>query len=111
MPISPPRIPIAPILQVDLAVATLNRQQEADDRDAQQILQRVPSADPENLRAHYSLGLVLLNDGRAADARPHFARVAERDPNEATRTTTSASRRFRPAIPPARSPRTSVRSR
>ena len=69
-------------LQVNLAVATLNRQQEGDDRAAQQILQRVLSADPQNLRAHYSLGLVLLNDGRAADALPHFATVAERDPDD-----------------------------
>ncbi len=70
-------------LQVNLAVATLNRQQEGDDREAQQILQRVVSADPQNLRAHYSLGLVLLNDGRAADALPHFASVADRDPDDA----------------------------
>jgi tetratricopeptide (TPR) repeat protein len=70
-------------LQLNLAVATLNRQQEGDDRDAQQILQRVLSADPQNLRAHYSLGLVLLNDGRAADALPHFTTVAARNPNDA----------------------------
>ena len=70
-------------LQVNLAVATLNRQQEGDDREAQQILQRVVLADPQNLRAHYSLGLVLLNDGRAADALPHFVTVADRDPTDA----------------------------
>jgi tetratricopeptide (TPR) repeat protein len=70
-------------LQVNLAVATLNRQQEGDDRETQQILQRVLSTDPQNIRAHYSLGLVLLNDGRAADALPHFTTVAERDPNDA----------------------------
>jgi len=69
-------------LQLNLSVATLNRQQEGDDRDAQQSLQRVLSADPQNLRAHYSLGLVLLNDGRAADALPHFTTVAERNPDD-----------------------------
>jgi tetratricopeptide (TPR) repeat protein len=70
-------------LQLNLAVATLNRQQEGDDRDAQQSLQRVLAADPQNLRAHYCLGLVLLNDGRAADALPQFTSVAERNPNDA----------------------------
>jgi len=48
LPISSRRTPDRADLQVNLAVATLNRQREGDDRDARQIRQRVLSADPQN---------------------------------------------------------------
>ena len=70
-------------LQVNLAIATLNRQQEGDADRARAILERVSAADPEDLRARYSLGLLLLNDGRTAEALPHFAFVAARAPADA----------------------------
>ena len=70
-------------LQVNLAIATLNRQQEGDVNRARAILERVSAADPEDLRARYSLGLLLLNDGRAAEALPQFAFVAARAPADA----------------------------
>src|SRR3954466_315661 len=70
-------------LQVNLAIATLNRQQDGDVDKARSILERVAAADPQDLRARYGLGLLLLNDGRAADALPHFAFVAERAPADA----------------------------
>src|SRR5262249_17427069 len=70
-------------IQVNLAVATLNRQQDGDADAAQQILQRVLAADPQDVRAHYDLGLVLLNEGRAAEALTHFTFVADRDRGDA----------------------------
>jgi hypothetical protein len=70
-------------LQVNLAIATLNRQQEGDVEEARRILERVSAADPLNLRARYSLALLLLNDGRTADALPQFAFVAEHAPDDA----------------------------
>ena len=70
-------------LQVNLAIATLNRQREGDAEEARRILERVSAADPRNLRARYGLGLLLLNDGHAADALPQFAFVAEHDPTDA----------------------------
>ena len=70
-------------LQVNLAIATLNRQREGDAEEARRILERVSAADPRNLRARYSLGLLLLNDGRTADALPQFAFVAEHAPADA----------------------------
>ncbi|HMF95976.1 MAG TPA: FG-GAP-like repeat-containing protein, partial [Vicinamibacterales bacterium] len=70
-------------LQLNLAVATLNRQQEGDAAAAQQILRRVLASDPQNVRARYNLGLLLLNDGNAADALSHFTFVADRDPEDA----------------------------
>ena len=42
-------------LQVNLAIATLNRQREGDADEARRILERVSAADPLNLRARYSL--------------------------------------------------------
>ena len=70
-------------LQVNLAIATLNRQREGDAEEARRILERVSTADPLNLRARYSLALLLLNDGRTADALPQFAFVAEHAPADA----------------------------
>ena len=70
-------------LQVNLAIATLNRQREGDADEARRILERVAAADPRNLRARYGLGLLLLNDGRTADALPQFVFVAEQDPTDA----------------------------
>src|SRR5262245_63294465 len=46
-------------LQVNLAIATLNRQQDGDSDKARAILERVAVAEPGNLRARYSLGLIL----------------------------------------------------
>jgi len=70
-------------LQINLAIAILNRQQDGDNEKARSILERVSVADPGNLRSRYSLGLILLNDGRAAEALPHFAFVAEHAPADA----------------------------
>jgi Tfp pilus assembly protein PilF len=70
-------------LQVNLAVATLNRQREGDDAEAQRILQKVLAADPQQFRAHYNLGLILLNDGRPADALSHFLFASEHERGDA----------------------------
>ena len=70
-------------LQVNLAIATLNRQREGDSEEARRILERVSAADPLDLRARYSLALLLLNDGRTAEALPQFAYVAEHAPADA----------------------------
>src|SRR5262245_841366 len=86
--------PGRPDLQVNLAVAALNRQQEGDAGAAQQILQRVLAADPQNVRAHYNLGLILLNDGNASDALPHFTFVSDRDPEDAYATYYAGQCRF-----------------
>jgi Tfp pilus assembly protein PilF len=66
-------------VQVNLAVATLNRQREGDDAEAQRVLQKVISVDPEQVRAHYNLGLILLNDGRPAEALGHFLLASEHE--------------------------------
>jgi Tfp pilus assembly protein PilF len=70
-------------VQVNLAVATLNRQREGDDAEAQRILQNVLGVDPQHVRAHYNLGLILLNDGRPAEALGHFLLASEHERGDA----------------------------
>lgn len=69
--------------QANLALATLNRQRDGDDRAAQALFEKVIAADSRHLRAHYGLGLVLLNTGRPADARREFEIVRRASPDDA----------------------------
>ena len=77
------RYPDRPELRVDLAIATLNRQQEGDEPTALKLLGEVLEHHPGNLRAHYCSGLLKLNAGDAAGAVPHFQQVAQADPGDA----------------------------
>ena len=70
-------------LRVNLAIATLNRQRDGDAAEAQQLLEGILTIAPQHVRAHYALGLLLLNDGHAGDALPHFVFVAEHEPADA----------------------------
>jgi hypothetical protein len=70
-------------LRVNLAIATLNRQRDGDAAEAQRLLEGVLSIAPQHVRAQYALGLLLLNDGHAGDALPHFVFVAEHEPADA----------------------------
>jgi Tfp pilus assembly protein PilF len=64
-------------LQTNLAIAILNRQRPDDDTEARRMLESVLAAHPEDLRAHYNLALLLLNDGNAREALAHFTFAAE----------------------------------
>ncbi len=70
-------------LQVNLAIATLNRQQEGDETEALAIVERVLAAAPDQLRAHYVAGLLRLYIGDTEQALVHFQRVAANDPRDA----------------------------
>lgn len=74
--------PGSPDVQVNLAVATMNRQREGDETAARRLLEQVLRVHPADVRAHYVLGLLLLNGGEAAAAAPHFRLVAERVPDD-----------------------------
>jgi len=69
--------------QVDLAIVTLNRQQEGDEAAALEMLEQVLLAAPQHLRAHYCSGLLKMNRGRPDLALPHFTQVAEADQQDA----------------------------
>lgn len=70
-------------VQVNLAIATLNRQHEEDEEAALALLQDVLAVDAHHLRAHYCSGLLLFHSGRIEDALTHFQFVVEADPTDA----------------------------
>ena len=59
-------------LQVDLAIASLNRRQAGDAERAAALLQTVQQQDPQNLRAPYCLGIVALDRGDPQAALEKF---------------------------------------
>lgn len=69
--------------RVNLAIATLNRQQEGDEQRTLDILAAVLADDPEHLRALYITAIVRLYLGDATGAAAGFERVAALDPQDA----------------------------
>ena len=69
--------------QFDLAVATLNRQQEGDERAAIDQTRALLKERPDDLRALYLLGLMMLHSQSPQDAEPLLRRVADGDPQDA----------------------------
>ncbi len=71
-------------LQVNLAIAFMNRQGEGDLDRAERILRdRVLATDAGHVRGQYVLGLLLLYAGRTSEAADRFGRVAASNPSEA----------------------------
>jgi Tfp pilus assembly protein PilF len=70
-------------IQINLAIATLNRQKEGDEKTALSILARVLENDPGNLRARYCSGLLELHMGHAEIALKYFLTVIKSDPGDA----------------------------
>ncbi|MBT8144177.1 MAG: VCBS repeat-containing protein, partial [Gammaproteobacteria bacterium] len=68
---------------INLAIATLNRQQEGDEQRALDIAARVLSQDPGHLRAHYVSGLLRLYLGETEVADGHFRKVVADQPDDA----------------------------
>jgi hypothetical protein len=69
--------------RVNLAIATLNRQDEGDERSTVEALDAVLAADSRNLRAHYVRGLVHLYRGDNELALSDLEYVALRDSRDA----------------------------
>ncbi len=69
--------------RVNLAIATLNRQEDGDEERALAILESVLADDPDHLRAHYVSGLLRLYIGDTALSAAHFERVLAVDPDDA----------------------------
>lgn len=70
-------------VQVDWAIAALNRREPGDGEKALQLLNKIIASDPSNLRAHYCVGILALDGGDPEAARKAFAYVAEADPDDA----------------------------
>ncbi|MEM9303583.1 MAG: FG-GAP-like repeat-containing protein [Pseudomonadota bacterium] len=69
--------------RINLAIATLNRQEPGDEDAALVILDGVLAEDPDNPRGHFIAGILLFNRGDVAAARDRFARAAELAPRDA----------------------------
>ena len=69
--------------RINLAIATLNRQNEGDERLALDILAEVLEADPDEPRALYVSGILHYYMGEIEPARDYFQRVVEIDPEDA----------------------------
>ena len=69
--------------QVNLAIATLNRQSEGDEQLALDIVAKVLDRDPDHVRANYVSGLLRLYLGETNESLRHLSKVAESDPGDA----------------------------
>ncbi|MCZ6735826.1 MAG: FG-GAP-like repeat-containing protein, partial [Planctomycetota bacterium] len=69
-------------VKVNLAIATLNRQEDGDESLALGLLSDVLETAPDHLRARYCAGLLLLRSGNET-ALGHLRFVAEADPHDA----------------------------
>lgn len=70
-------------VQIDLAIAALNRRQEGDPELTESLLSQVQQQDPQNLRAHYCEGIVALDRGDPETALKKFQHVSQADPRDA----------------------------
>ncbi len=70
-------------VKVNLAIATLNRQGDGDERAALKLVEEVLQTDASHLRAHYFAGLIRLYVGEPAVAQQHFEFVARNDSGDA----------------------------
>lgn len=70
-------------VKVNLAIATLNRQDEGDEQTALEIVDQVIANHPAQLRAHYVAGLLRLYMATPETALAHFRTISEADPRDA----------------------------
>ena len=69
--------------RVNLAIATLNKQDPGDELKTLEILQKVLTDDPQNVRALYTSGIVQLYLGEPQKAAEYLEQVVELDPQYA----------------------------
>jgi len=70
-------------VEVNLAIAILNRQEDNDELHALQITERILQDHPDHLRARYVSGLLRLYIGDTEAALAHLERVVEDAPHDA----------------------------
>jgi tetratricopeptide (TPR) repeat protein len=69
--------------QLNVAIALMNRQRSGDAARAETLLRELLTRPEVALRARYSLGLLLLHDGREAEALPLLTAAANANPADA----------------------------
>jgi tetratricopeptide (TPR) repeat protein len=75
-------VPRSTVVRVNLAIALLNATGDENFVRSEQVLKEVLGEEPKHLHANYSLGVLLLHLARFDEARQHFARVLEVDPDD-----------------------------
>jgi tetratricopeptide (TPR) repeat protein len=70
-------------IEVNLAIALMNRQQGDDEARALKKFQAVAAKHPENVRARYCAGLLQFRRGELASAARYFKAVLAADPQDA----------------------------
>ena len=70
-------------VKIDLAVATLNRNQPGDTQHAADLLDTVIARDPANLRAKYCRAILYMDSGDSQNSKKLFEEVATADPSDA----------------------------
>jgi tetratricopeptide (TPR) repeat protein len=70
--------------RINLGIALLNTGKEANLKRARTIFQSVLHNAPNNLQAHYCLGMLLMYEKEGREALSHFQVVLERDPHDAS---------------------------
>lgn len=71
------------VARVNLAIATLNRQEEGDESRALDILASVLQEQPDNVRALYTSGVISFHLGETDGALHYFTHTVELDPQDA----------------------------
>ncbi len=77
------RYPDWELARVNLAISTLNRQQEGDEERALALAGAVLEQSPDHLHASYISGILLFNQGDLVGAQAYFERVHALDPSDA----------------------------
>ncbi len=70
-------------LRLNLGIAQLNQATDASLSQAIKQFEIVLGVEPDNIRAHYCLGLIAFHQNRTGDAAREFAWVLEKDPKDA----------------------------
>src|SRR5262245_9003288 len=68
---------------INLAIALFNTRDMNQITRAVDIFEKVLVQDPDNLQAHFCLGIIFLHRGSLEEAKAHFEAVARRDPADA----------------------------
>ncbi|MEZ5455042.1 MAG: tetratricopeptide repeat protein [Lysobacteraceae bacterium] len=76
------RHPTSVVLRTDLAIATLNRQQDGDEEHALGIAEQALAMDSGAIRPRYVAGLAELYLGRVEAAAPRLRAVTDADPKD-----------------------------
>lgn len=70
-------------IRLNLGIAQLNQATDASLAQAIKQFQIVLGMEPNNIKAHYCLGLIAFHQNRTGDAAREFAWVLDKDPNDA----------------------------